>query len=342
MENQFKAGDRVVSKTSICGRGGRANVIPNLKGTVVEVQGDPFDDVRVMFDGHDMNHWLKAKDVRPLKQSKSMRKFIPGDVVVSKDGKLSGEVEEVRRNGRSLTVVDKGIDEQGRKFQRRYKTLSDKWSLIKNGDESDSFDQTVRDCPKCGQWTTKIKSFRSIAWPHAKPFYRLFCVCGWFGPARRSKEEVVKRDVPLHPIQENEVHTGDKTPRIAPSNCGNCKYGPGFLVDETVPCAIRNEGKVNSQGWCTKWVPSPKVDLAAKTDKQIAVGDFFVLTDDYDWRPSPNGGYVVLSKGTRVRVVEVSPNPGIFNEAIVWVSVAITASVEIKFPIGIGGLRRNS
>ena len=134
---KFKINDRVVSKVSLYGRGGRAELIPGIKGTVVDLNSvvygrKTFCTVRVLFDGHDTNMWIPAEDVKPLKNSGS-------------------------------------------------------------SDE----DQTVQPCPKCGHCPTSIKTCRSIAWPHAKPFYRLTCICGWFGPARRSKNEVVKRDVPL-------------------------------------------------------------------------------------------------------------------------------------------------
>ena len=41
-------------------------------------------------------------------------------------------------------------------------------------------------CPKCGGATVVVKKCRSIAFPNAKPFFRLACNrdktdCGWFG-----------------------------------------------------------------------------------------------------------------------------------------------------------------
>jgi len=42
-------------------------------------------------------------------------------------------------------------------------------------------------CEQCGR-DLELKQFHSIAFPSAKPFWRLTCVCGWFGPPSHTAE----------------------------------------------------------------------------------------------------------------------------------------------------------
>ena len=72
---KFKINDRVVSKVSLYGRGGRGNLIPGIQGIVVDFKSSvygrkTFRTVQVLFDGHDTRIWMEEEDVKPFKESK--------------------------------------------------------------------------------------------------------------------------------------------------------------------------------------------------------------------------------------------------------------------------------